>query len=47
MTGTDQEEDGEAVTEDQSGREEIILLEEKNRASQFTGVIKDKKDRKQ
>lgn len=31
MTGTDQEEDGEAVTEEQSGREEIILLEEKNR----------------
>lgn len=29
MTGRDQEEDGEAVTEEQSGREEIIILEEK------------------
>lgn len=29
MTGRDQEKDGEAVTEEQSGREEIIILEEK------------------
>lgn len=29
MTGIDLEEDGEAATEEQSGREEIILLEEK------------------
>lgn len=29
MTGIDMEEDGEAAIEEQSGREEIILMEEK------------------
>lgn len=48
MTGIDVEEDGEAAIEEQSGREEIILMEEKkNRGWHFTGVIQNMKDRKQ